>query len=128
MKNTPTDLLLDATAQHAATPDTFKLPCDHRLDQLKPGDFVKVCRNNERFWIQVSGRRGNTIDGLVANILGNPDNYDLPVDAPVTLERRHVYDTILAHAGETTGEMNQPINPDRRPPKVVTAGEMNQRD
>jgi hypothetical protein len=90
--------LLDAVALHIAHPDTFEIPDDARLDRLQSDDWVKICRNNERFWVQISDCYGETITGTVKNELLCND--DLPVGTPVMFDRRHVYDVVLVHAGE----------------------------
>jgi hypothetical protein len=82
----------------------FYLPPDARLDQLQPGDCIKVCRNDERFWVLVSDSYGTTITGTVNNQLVCTGNEDLPLGTPIVCERRHVYDVILVHAGEREGE------------------------
>jgi hypothetical protein len=61
--------LVDAQAMARAHPNTFDAPAQGELFQIMPGDFVKVCRNNERFWIEVTGRNGDMIVGAVANAL-----------------------------------------------------------
>jgi hypothetical protein len=102
--------LEDAVANRERYGEDFYVPEPERLDQLQPGDCIKVVRNNiwpisgcvaERFWILVTGITGEFIHGTVDNkLLQHPD---LPLDTRVTVERRHVYDCILIHAGERQG-------------------------
>ncbi len=63
---------------------------------------MKVCRRHERFWVLVSDTFGDFIAGTVNNELLE-DNADLPLGQPILIERRHVYDVILIHAGEGEG-------------------------
>jgi hypothetical protein len=98
--------LADAFALHEQHGASFALPDPDRLAALEPGDFVKVCRHDERFWIEITKVREDVLHGTVANRLGMPGNEDLPVGAVITARWKNVYDTILAHLGETEGQMN----------------------
>lgn len=50
-------------------PDTFEVPAYWELQLLKVGDDIKVCSNNERFWVRITGIIGKTITGIVSNNL-----------------------------------------------------------
>jgi hypothetical protein len=73
-------------------PDTFETPSDADIKKIKPGDFVKVCRNNERFWIRVDGFVGRKWHGTIDNDLGlNPD---LACGESIFFMRKHIYDVL----------------------------------
>lgn len=86
-----TDGLVDAQAMALANPDTFTVPSEMDLASLKTGDYVKVCRNSERFWVEIVTAEPRLIYGIVTNRLIDPDNEDLIQGAPLTCERRHIY-------------------------------------
>lgn len=50
-------------------PKTFKIPSDRWIKKVKPGDWVKIGRNRERFWVKVGGWEGKKWHGLVWNKL-----------------------------------------------------------
>jgi hypothetical protein len=80
------DRLLDAQAQAKLTPKTFSVP---DYEDLTPNGYVKVCRNDERFWLHVLEIDGLLIRGAVANeLIGNPD---LQLGQVIQVEWRHVY-------------------------------------
>ena len=90
------DGLLDAPAMARAHPGLFGAPSAAELDALQAGDFVKICRHNERFWLQIMAFSGPHIQALVANNL--LDNDDLKVGAVVWVGREHVLETLKRSA------------------------------
>jgi len=85
----------DAQEMAKLHPDTFTAPDMKMLEaSLRPGDFVKVCHMDERFWVRVIGllyeEHGNKIAGLVANDL-LADN-DLKFDDPIMFGYQNVYE------------------------------------
>jgi hypothetical protein len=83
----PTSNLIDAQAMAAAYPGRFDAPLQGELDAIVPGNWVKVCRNHERFWIVVKMRTDDLIVGEVNNRLGfNPGL------KTVICQPRHIYD------------------------------------
>ena len=72
-------------------PDTFYAPDESRLSQIKPGDFIKVCALNERFWVEVTAIENERIEGKVANDLLMDG---LRFDDAICVEQRHVYDIL----------------------------------
>ena len=82
---------VDAQAMAAASTDgLFQVPTDAELDAIAPGRCIKICRLNERFWIEVRHIEDDgTFLGVVANhLVSNPD---LPLRTLVRVERRHIY-------------------------------------
>jgi len=61
--------LVDAQAMHAEHPDTFDAPTAHELATITPGTYIKVSRNNERFWMMVEGGTGRYLIASVQNQL-----------------------------------------------------------
>jgi hypothetical protein len=77
----------------------IKAPSPLALGRLRPGDCVKICRNEERFWIFLTKVDGTVLEGTVNNHLVNPANADLPLHRPVSFERQYVYDIMTAAEG-----------------------------
>lgn len=72
--------------------DTFETPSNSDLRKVKPGDFVKLARNGERFWVRVSGYVGKKWHGVVDNDLAlNPDLHDGDC---IYFDRKHIYDIL----------------------------------
>src|ERR1700704_6669396 len=84
--------LVDAQEMHRQNPTTFEVPSQHELALIKPGDWVKICRANERFWCNVVGSRGKYLIGAVDAPLVNDDNADINVSGKlVRFQHRHIY-------------------------------------
>lgn len=93
-KNRPQNLkgLINARLLAFEFPDTFSTPSDAEIKRLKPGDFVKVCRNGDRFWVRVDGFVGRRWHGTVANeLVGSPD---LSFGDSFYFMRKHIYDVL----------------------------------
>ena len=83
------DGLADAKALARAHPDTFEVPSDAVLKKIKPGDHVKLARNNERFWVYVTGFEKRRIHGTVDNDLLRND--DLPIGTAIYFQKKNIY-------------------------------------
>ena len=70
--------------------DSFEVPSDSEIRKLKPGDFVKVARNGERFWLRVDGYVGRKWHGTVSNKLVLND--DLKYGESIYFTRKNIYD------------------------------------
>ena len=60
---------LDAQQKNRDYPRTFSVPSKKQLDKIKPDQNVKVCENQERFWVEVTEINGHKITGRVNNDL-----------------------------------------------------------
>lgn len=80
-------------AQHLAKKyrDTFFAPTQEELNDIKPGDFIKVCASKERFWIEVISVENERIEGKAANDLLMDE---LRFNDTICVELRHVYDIL----------------------------------
>jgi hypothetical protein len=80
----------DAQALARQYPETFEAPSHKELSKLGPGDRVKVCRSNERFWCTIEEMDGERVFATV--------EYDLLDDHPFELgdliefEKRNIFD------------------------------------
>lgn len=70
--------------------DTFETPNESEIRKLKPGDFVKLARNGERFWVQVSGFIGRRWHGIIVNKLLRIE--DLSAGDSIFFMRKNIYD------------------------------------
>ena len=62
-----TPILINADEMHRQHPDTFHRPSDQDLRAIDAGSLVKVCGNGERFWVEVTRRKGDVITALPAD-------------------------------------------------------------
>ena len=86
------DHLVDAHEMKKYNPDTFDCPSYQELGDLRPGDYVKVCRYGERFWIKFETEfHHGLLVGTVANQLLLELNETICLDDTVAVECRHVY-------------------------------------
>lgn len=83
--------LLNAQALHKKHPKTFEVPRAAALRKLKPGDAVKVARNDERFWVIVTGFEKRRVHGIVDNKLVKKLNADLPLGTKIYFQKKHIY-------------------------------------
>ena len=88
-KHRATYKFVDAQRMHRLHPDTFWAPCPRMLAALAPGDLVKVCHNNERFWVGLSSVSGDTLVGAIGNdlVLDQPFGYADEIE----FRKRHVF-------------------------------------
>lgn len=71
-------------------PDTFILPPYSEIKKLKPGDFVKIERNGERFWVRIDGFVGRKWHGTIDSRLDFND--DLCAGDSIHFMRKHIHD------------------------------------
>ena len=79
---------LDAQQKNKEHPNTFQIPTKNDVDALEPGDFVKICENDERFWVQLSEIGGDKIVGRVDNDLVYPHSFKC--DDIITFEKKNI--------------------------------------
>jgi hypothetical protein len=72
--------------------ETFETPTNADIRKVKPGDFVKLARNGERFWVRVSGFVGKKWHGIVDNDLSM--NPDLQAGDCIFFDRKNIYDIL----------------------------------
>lgn len=82
-------------------PDTFEAPIKEDLDNLKIGDFVKVCiripnrvgemPKSERFWVEITEIKEDVITGKVSNDL---IYLDLSHQETISFVKNNIYSTL----------------------------------
>ena len=85
-----TEYLVDAQEQSRLYPDTFWAPDEAKLASAKPGDFMKICDNEQRFWTIVVSADATHITAKVDNATGREDR-GYGANQLITYERRHAY-------------------------------------
>jgi len=85
------DGLIDA-GKMARLYDTFKVPSDAAIKKVKPGDYVKVARNGERFWVRVDGYIARKWHGTVDNKLLFND--DISLGDKIFFYKKNIYDVM----------------------------------
>lgn len=84
--------LLDGVLKNQQHPDTFHIPSQKVKDALSSGDYVKVCDNNEKFWVELQSINGDELVGRVDNDL--VFEHPFKCDDIITFEKRHVIGTL----------------------------------
>ena len=80
-------MFIDAQKKRSST---FWAPGTKELEDLKVGHFVKVCDNEERFWIEITKINKDKLEGRVDNDLVY--THPFKCDDIVKFEKRHIYD------------------------------------
>jgi hypothetical protein len=83
-------LLVNAWEKAKAHPDRFEVPHPSVLRNLRAGDFVKVCDDRERFWLQIVARRAGDI--FLARVVNALLFSDLELGDFVELHACNIYD------------------------------------
>ena len=83
---------VDAQEMARTNPETFEVPCQKALEEVNPGDMVKVCAGGERFWVEVKCIVDEQIHAEVNNKLVCTNKHGYSLGDAVQLERKHIYD------------------------------------
>lgn len=94
--------LTDAIARHHEHPATFDRVPARVIARLQPGDFVKVCAefpsqndvNGERFWLLIREVSASALVGEIDNKLVHTRHHGLRCGDTLTVEPRHIMDTL----------------------------------
>jgi hypothetical protein len=82
---------LDAQVMATHHPATFWAPSMEELAKLEVGDYIKVSRDDERFWVELTLVSLGTLQGKVVNSLMNQHD-EFNFDDKLSVEFRHVLD------------------------------------
>lgn len=83
--------LIDAKQASINSPSTFDYP-ERYIKSLVPGNFVKICHNEERFWVELLDVDGDELSGRIDNDLVMPQPFKC--DDLITFEKRHIYQVL----------------------------------
>jgi len=89
MKKIKTYDFVNAQEMQKKYPATFEAPTKKELDGIKPEDFVKICHNDERFWVIVKKINKDRIIGEVNNDLIR--NQPFKLGDKIAFLKNHVY-------------------------------------
>ncbi len=80
---------INAQKMQEKHPKTFEAPTQEELDALTLGKSVKVCHQEERFWVTITAIKEDVITGTVDNDLvrSHPFKYG---DA-IEFKKEHIY-------------------------------------
>lgn len=79
---------LDAQQRHKENPLSFQVPNEKQLDEIKSGDYVKICENNERFWVELSKINQDKMVGRIDNDLVLP--HPFKCDDVISFEKKNI--------------------------------------
>lgn len=79
---------IDAQQMHIDNPDTFWAPSQEELDALQGGHYVKICENQERFWVELEEVDGDKLTGRVDNDLVN--SHSFKYNDKISFEKKNV--------------------------------------
>lgn len=82
---------VSAQAMHSLYPATFQVPDDADLKAIFPGQYVKICTDSERFWVEVTERTGDVLTGRVDNDLIRTDEHGHKCNDLVEFEICNIY-------------------------------------
>lgn len=94
------DQWVDAQKMAQKFPDCFYAPSSDDIYRLRPGDSIKICNNEERFWVKIIDIRKYPLrKALKWTFLGEVDNClitDRPYDLGdmVEFEGCHIYQIV----------------------------------
>jgi|LakMenEpi03Aug12_release.lakeMendotaPanAssembly.Ray.scaffolds.fasta_scaffold3486103_1 hypothetical protein len=84
--------LMNAKYMNEQYPDTFYVPSDSELDNLKVGDIVKVCVNRERFWVEIICFDDKKISTRIDNQLIFTDEHGLSLNDHLVINKENILD------------------------------------
>jgi hypothetical protein len=88
------NIFVDAQEMRILHPDTFYAPTLEDLQELKDGDWVKVCTEDERFWCIVVEIKGDQLACVIDNDLVYSHRHGLYYGNIITVRKNNVYDII----------------------------------
>lgn len=86
-------MFTNAQEQAKEHPDTFQIPTQEEIKEIKLGDNVKICTEGERFWARVIDiSSSGEVIGSVNNDLELTYRHDLSFGDIVTFRVDNIYD------------------------------------
>lgn len=83
--------IIDAQQLHHEFPQTFEIPSRDKLAALSKGDLVKICVDNERFYVRVESVEDEKVIGIIYSDLIQTQYHGLKANDPIEFEKRHIY-------------------------------------
>lgn len=82
---------MDAQQMHQDFPELFKVPSQEKLDKLAPGDLVKICADEERFWVRVKTVEAEKVTGIIYSDLVLTGYHGLKANDEIEFLKKHIY-------------------------------------
>lgn len=82
---------MDAQKMHEEFPELLKVPSQDKLDKLTEGDLVKICANEERFWVRVKSVEGDKVTGIIYSDMVLTGYHGLKANDEIQFEKKHIY-------------------------------------
>lgn len=83
--------IIDFQQLHKELPETFPLPSREAMDSITKGDLVKICVDNERFWVRVETIQDEKITGHIYSDLHHTAQHGLKATDPIEIEKKNIY-------------------------------------
>ena len=83
--------IIDFQHLHQEMPETFPIPSREALDKLTTGDLVRVCVDNERFWVRVEIIQDEKVTGIIYSDLLHTAYHGLKANDPIEFEKKHIF-------------------------------------
>lgn len=84
-------VFVDAQEMAAQHPDTFKVPTATVLATVKKGSYVKICAEEERFWVKIERILDDKIEGVIDNNLVRTKSHGLKCYDRVRFTSSNIY-------------------------------------
>lgn len=82
--------IIDYQQLHKDFPQTFEVPTQQALDNITKGDLVKICVDNERFWVRVETIQDEKVTGHIYSDLIHT-SHGLKANDHIEFEKKNVY-------------------------------------
>lgn len=83
--------LIDFQQLHSELPGTFPIPTEEALNNINAGDLVRICVDNERFWVRVLGVDGDKVNGFIYSDMLHTVYHGLKANDPIEFEKKHIF-------------------------------------
>ena len=83
--------IIDVQQLHQEFPQTFEIPSQDKLDALEPDDLVKICVDNERFYVRVETVEDQKVTGRIYSDMLHTQYHGLSAGDNIEFEKKHIY-------------------------------------
>ncbi len=83
--------IIDFQQLHQDFPQTFPLPSAEEFDKMIKGDLVKICVENERFYVRVEAVDADKVTGHIYSDLVLTERHGLKAGDAIEFEKKNIY-------------------------------------
>lgn len=83
--------IIDFQSLHSELPQTFPVPGREALDKLVAGDLVRICVDNERFWVRVETIHDEKVTGHIHTDLLHTMYHGLKANDHIEFEKKNIF-------------------------------------